>query len=131
MRELPQILLIDDDVAIATALRLRLWAAGYEVTVAATGARGLEIASQCPPQVILLDIRMPEMDGFEVCRRLKADDRLAAVPVVFISAEIADRARAMARHVGAAGYVHKPFEPEQVLCAIEMALDLRGAAEAG
>jgi sigma-B regulation protein RsbU (phosphoserine phosphatase) len=83
----------------------------YKVKVATNGAAALKIAEKQPPDIILLDIMMPEMDGYEVCRRLKADPATAEIPVIFLTAkdQTADEAEGFA--LGAADYIHKPVNP--------------------
>jgi signal transduction histidine kinase len=112
------ILAIDDTPANLSVLSDMLREYGYRVRVANSGRRGLEAAQQAKPDLVMLDISMPEMDGFEVCRALKADPDLADVPVIFISAleEVIDKARAFA--VGGADYVQKPFQVEEVLLRV-------------
>src|SRR5207245_8939149 len=83
----PAALLIDDDLDLHLLVRRTLeFTAGWEVRTASTGASGIELAKTMRPQVILVDLMMPEMDGYEVCRRLKADPATAAIPVVFLPA---------------------------------------------
>jgi DNA-binding response OmpR family regulator len=112
------ILIVDDSPAIATLLGGVLREAGYDVRAATDGARALALAAANPPELILLDLRMPIMDGFTVCRRLKEDSRVEAVPVIVISAldEVEEKVRAF--EVGAADYVTKPFEPREVLSRV-------------
>ncbi len=114
-----KILLIDDEFAITAALSVRLKALGHEVVTAADGLTGLEAASRHGPDVILLDIRMPDIDGYEVCRRLKEDDQLASIPVIFISANVRETARQLALEAGGAAFVPKPFEARDVVGAID------------
>lgn len=113
------VLLIDDDMAIATALTLRLRAAGHDVISARDGRSGVVEAAAHRPDVILLDIRMPDIDGYEVCRRLKSDPELASIPVIFVSANAHESARDQAYQVGGSAFLSKPYEPGQVLATIE------------
>jgi CheY-like chemotaxis protein len=112
------ILIVDDNPTIISLLGGVLRDAGYDVRVAREGARALEIAAARPPDLVLLDLRMPAMDGFEVCRRLKQDPALQPVPVVLISAvgEVDEKVRAF--EAGAADYVTKPFEAREVLARV-------------
>ncbi len=116
------VLQIDDEPSISTALKIRLNAAGFEVVSATDGRSGLEAARLHQPDVILLDIRMPEMDGFEVCRRLKSDTTLADVPVVFLSANVKDEAREQGREVGGSAFVSKPYNARDLLRTIQAVL---------
>jgi CheY-like chemotaxis protein len=119
-----RVLVIDDERAITQALIVRLRAANYEVDVALDGTSGIIAASNWGPDVITLDIRMPDMDGFEVNRRLKSDPRLFDIPVIFLSANVQDSTRQAALAAGAVGYLTKPYEPEQMLAAIGAAITL-------
>jgi DNA-binding response OmpR family regulator len=116
------ILLIDDDRRIAAALRIRLRAAGFDVVAASDGPSGLAAAEQHRPRAILLDIRMPGMNGFEVCRALKAREDLSDIPVIFLTANTKEKARESAHAAGASGFVSKPYDAKDVLAAIHTAL---------
>jgi DNA-binding response OmpR family regulator len=128
-----RVLVIDDERSIALALTIRLKAAGYDVRWAADGAAGIAAAGEWRPDVIILDIRMPGIDGFVVNRRLRARPETAATPVIFLSANVQDSARQAAFVVGAYAFLIKPFESKDVLAAIRGALDqtkVGGAATA-
>ena len=116
-----KILLVDDELAISAALMVRLQSLGHDVASASSGLGALEAVSLERPDVILLDIRMPDIDGYEVCRRLKQDAALASIPVIFVSANVLEPARKAAFEVGGAAFVPKPFEVRDVLAAIESA----------
>lgn len=113
-----KILQIDDEPGISAALNVRLKAAGFEVVTASDGPAGLEAARTHLPAAILLDIRMPGMDGFEVCRRLKSDPALEDIPVIFLSADMSDTARAAAEEAGGSVYLSKPYEARDVMNAL-------------
>lgn len=81
----PRVALIEDDLAIATMYRLQLEADGYEVAHATDGATGLHLLQQAPPDLVLLDIRLPQVPGLDVLRLISADPRLAAIPVLILS----------------------------------------------
>jgi len=107
-------LIIDDDPDLLMLVRRTLeFTAGWEVTTAASGAAGIDLARATPPQVILVDVMMPEMDGYEVCRRLKGDPATAAVPVVLLTAR-RDLNGLKLADSGAAGVLLKPFEPAEL-----------------
>lgn len=116
-----QILIIDDDQAISIAMSVRLRAAGHEVILASGGEAGLVEAADHTPDVIILDIRMPEIDGYEVCRRLKATPELADIPVIFVSANATETTRQKAFEVGGFEFISKPYEPKSILEAIQSA----------
>jgi DNA-binding response OmpR family regulator len=90
-----RVLFIEDDAAVAEMYRLKLELDGYTVTVAPDGEQGLKLASEGPPDIVFLDIRLPRMDGFAVLEALRADDKLKHVPVIILSnygeAELVDR----------------------------------------
>ena len=116
-----RVLVIDDEFAISAALSVRLKAVGHEVTFASDGTTGLQAVASTRPDVILLDIRLPDIDGYEVCTKLKQDHDLAPIPVIFVSANVQDPARKAAFDVGAEAFIAKPYEAKEVLAAIEAA----------
>ena len=121
----PTILVVDDTPANLEWLEIILKSADYAVRSLPNGMLGLQSALTEPPDLILLDIKMPGMDGYEVCVQLKADPRTREIPVIFISAlrETEDKVRAFA--VGGVDYVGKPFEAEEVLARVDTHLRLR------
>lgn len=123
----PSILIVDDVPANLHLLSGMLREHGYRVRPAPSGALALEAARHTPPDLVLLDINMPEMDGFEVCRRLKADPALQDIPVLFVSAlgETEDKLRAFKK--GGQDYITKPFQVEEVLARVRTHLSLRRA----
>ncbi|MFB2923640.1 MULTISPECIES: diguanylate cyclase domain-containing protein [Aerosakkonema] len=119
------ILVVDDTAENLTLLNQILSNQGYKVRVAPNGKLALKSVLSSPPDLILLDIRMPEMDGYEVCRHLKEDERTRDIPVIFISAMDAVIDKVNAFTVGGVDYVTKPFEPIEVLARIENQLRSR------
>jgi len=119
------ILIVDDNPANLRLLSNLLTGHGYNARAVTGGERALASAELHPPDLVLLDIRMPEMDGIEVCRRLKANVKTQAAPVLFISAldDIDDKVSAFA--VGGVDYITKPFQMEEVLARVETHLALR------
>jgi CheY-like chemotaxis protein len=119
-------LIVDDTPANLRLLSHMLSERGYKVRAVLSGPQALMAAQAAPPDLILLDIRMPEMDGYEVCRRLKADERTRDIPVLFISAlsETEDKIKAFTS--GGADYITKPFQTEEVLARTERQLTIRG-----
>ena len=121
------ILVIDDTPENLTLLANILTGRGYKVRSANKPTSGLRAAQAVPPDLILLDITMPEMNGYEVCERLKAEAKTQDIPVIFISAlgETLDKVKAFA--VGGVDYVAKPFQVEEVIARVENHLKLRAA----
>jgi sigma-B regulation protein RsbU (phosphoserine phosphatase) len=119
------ILVVDDTPASLRLLAQMLTEHGYQVRPVPDGALAVAAAQAEPPDLILLDIRMPGMNGYEVCARLKAEPRTQDIPVIFISAldEIQDKMRAFAS--GGVDYVTKPFQVEEVLARVQAHLTLR------
>jgi PleD family two-component response regulator len=118
------ILIVDDTPNNLRLLSKILTQHGYEVGKALNGQMALQAAQQGQPDLILLDINMPDIDGYEVCKHLKANDQTKEIPVIFISAlnEWSDKTKAF--HVGGVGYIHKPFRSEEVLVRVENQLKL-------
>jgi sigma-B regulation protein RsbU (phosphoserine phosphatase) len=119
------ILVVDDTPANLRLLSQMLSERGYGVRAVTSGSRALESVHVTQPSLILLDIRMPEMNGYEVCEQLKQDPRTKDIPIIFISAlnEIADKVRGF--NVGGVDYITKPFQFEEVLARVETHLSLR------
>jgi len=113
------IMIIDDTPANLDLLQILLQERGYSVMAFPRGALALNAALKNPPDLIMLDINMPEMDGFEVCRRLKASDSLKHIPVLFISAVDATEEKVKAFSVGGVDYVTKPFQIDEVNARVE------------
>ena len=103
------LLIVEDDLSARQTLEAFLTREGYEVRCAPNGQTALMFAREDPPELILLDIRLPDMDGFQVCRRLK-EDRTDNIPVIFISGldEVVDKVRGFA--AGGVDYITKPFQ---------------------
>jgi len=120
------ILIVDDAVANLELLSELLGARGYEPRPALSGAHALMAAQADPPDLVLLDVDMPDMDGYEVCQRFKADEQLQDIPVIFVSAiftQAEDKVKALS--LGAVDYVTKPFQAEEVYARVETHLRLR------
>ncbi len=119
------VLIVDDTLPNLRVLAKILIENGYLVRGIPSGAMALTAARSEPPDLILLDIMMPEMDGYEVCRQLKADERTREIPVIFMSAldEIMDKVKAFA--VGGVDYITKPFQVEEVLARVDAHITLR------
>jgi putative two-component system response regulator len=118
------IVIVDDNPNNLQVLSSMLQQAGYKVRPALSGEIALRAIAASPPDLILLDIRMPGLDGYETCRRLKADEQLRDIPVIFISAlnETDDKLAAFA--AGGVDYVSKPFQTEEILARVRSHLQL-------
>ena len=114
-----RVLVIDDEAPIRLLCRVNLEAAGMEVLEAEDGPRGLALARSDAPDVILLDVMMPGMDGWQVLEELLADERTSRIPVVFLTAraELRDQARGL--ELGGIDYVTKPFSPIDLAPLVE------------
>ena len=113
------ILIVDDTPNNLRLLEAALTEQGYEVRCVTNGSMALTSARVEPPALILLDIKMPELNGYQVCSSLKAEEQTREIPVIFLSAldEVFDKIRAFA--VGGVDYITKPFQLEEVLARIE------------
>jgi len=118
-----RVLIVDDEALLRAMMQDGLEAAGHQVVLADSGRIALEMAKIDRPDCILLDIMMPEMDGYETCARLKADADLAPIPVILVSATADLRVVDRAEQVGAAGVLPKPVPFEQLQHAVSLALD--------
>lgn len=119
----PRILIVDDDREIARGLDLRFRAAGFETNMAHDGQAGLEAAAEWQPDVMILDIRMPVMDGMTVLARMQAADTTRKIPVIVLSASVVDRARCKTLDLGARCFVEKPFDARQLVQAVQTVLE--------
>ncbi len=124
-----KILVVDDATANLLLLTNLLTAQGYTVYPASDGELALEFVRSTLPDLILLDIRLPGIDGFEVCRRLKAVGRTGAIPIIFISALEDERDKVQGFQAGAVDYITKPFQTEEVLARVRNHLRLRELTE--
>lgn len=109
------ILVVDDEPDLLTLLSLLLRAQGFEPVTANDGYQAIEIAKSRPISLVLLDVMMPELDGFETCRRLKADPQTQAIPVVYLSAKPRLDTGELC---GVVSHVTKPFEVDELLATI-------------
>jgi DNA-binding response OmpR family regulator len=117
-----KVLIVDDDRAIAELTAMWLNNSGWESVIAGDGGSGLAAAARHHPDVIVLDIRMPDFDGFEFHRRLKEQHELATIPVIFLTANVHESARSRAMSSGAAAFLRKPYQPDQLLQMVSSAL---------
>ncbi|MDR2349206.1 MAG: response regulator transcription factor [Deltaproteobacteria bacterium] len=118
------VLAVDDDPHIAEVLEFALTAAGYEVILESTGERAMEVARTASPNLIILDINLPGLDGLHVCRKLRESSR---VPIIFLSARDDEVDRVMGLTLGGDDYVTKPFSPRELVARVEAVLRRPGA----
>ena len=118
-----RILVVEDNRTLGRIAKITLEKAGFEVTIASNGFEGLEMAVGNPPDLIMLDLMLPGIDGFEVCSRLRADKRTEVVPVLITSAKSHDDDFDMAARVRADSYLVKPFSPTDLVTAVNVLLE--------
>jgi DNA-binding NarL/FixJ family response regulator len=118
-----RILIVDDDMTLRTALARYLGKRGYAVVDAAGGIDALAMFEQDPADLIVSDVLMPDMDGFEFCRRLRSTRLGQLVPFIFLSSKAEVEDRVQGHSIGADDYVIKPFEPRELLAKIEAQLE--------
>ena len=123
------ILLVDDTPENLQLLSTLLAKEGFDISVAVNGTEALKIVTRLKPDMILLDIMMPEMDGYEVCERIKAQEELKEIPIIFVSAktELVDKIKAF--HLGGADYITKPFKAAEVMARVNTHLALKDAQD--
>jgi DNA-binding NtrC family response regulator len=122
------VLIVDDEPLNVDLLEQDLGAEGYRTIAATSGEECLEVAARKQPDLVLLDVMMPGMDGYETCRRLKAAEATRSIPVIFLTAVTAEKARAF--KLGAVDYVTKPFQAEELLARVSTHIALRREIEA-
>ncbi|WP_435017895.1 response regulator [Tundrisphaera sp. TA3] len=131
---MPSALIVEDEPEANELLAMLVQLRGYRTDSAFTGGEALEIARRRRPDVVFLDLMLPDINGYEVCRALRAERTTGAIPVVMVTARLADQNRVQGFRVGAAEYVPKPYTPDQIFEALARAGDWRrglveGAAE--
>jgi DNA-binding NarL/FixJ family response regulator len=118
-----RVLVVDDDTTLRLALTRYLEKRGFTVHNAASGTDGLSEFEQNPPDLVVSDVMMPEMDGYEFCRRLRSTRSGQLVPFIFLSSRAEVDARVQGHSMGADDYIIKPFEPRELLAKIEAQLE--------
>ena len=116
----PTILVVDDDPSILRIVQLTLERSGYVVKTAANGQEAIKMLRKMVPAVLILDVTMPGMSGYEVCRSVKRDKRLENVPVVFLTAQGSPQDYKTGHDAGAVVYMVKPFNPEGLAQVVRM-----------
>jgi len=110
-----RILIVDDEPDLVETLRFPLEMEGYQVLVADNGEMGLNLARKERPDLIILDLMLPKLDGYKVCRLLKFDERFKEIPVLMVTAKTQEKDRLLGKETGADEYITKPFDIEQLL----------------
>jgi two-component system cell cycle response regulator DivK len=114
-----RILLVEDTEDNRQIVRDLMESVGYELLEAEDGAKGVAMAVEHRPDLILMDMQLPIMDGYEACRRIKADPALAHIPIIAVTSYALSGDEEKARSVGCDGYVAKPFSPRELLAKID------------
>jgi DNA-binding response OmpR family regulator len=127
---LPQIMVVDDDADTVSILARHLQREGFVAIEAASGAECIKLVREHPVDVILLDLMMPEMDGFQVCRKLKEDPSTAEIPVIMVTARDDLEARAEGMRLGVSDFLAKPVFRRQLANRIRAQLDMVATARA-
>ena len=119
MNEKKRILVVDDEADLVDMLKMRLEVNNYDVITAYDGQEALDKARKEKPDLIILDLMLPKIDGYKVCRMLKFDEKYKKIPIILFTARAQDSDQTMGKEVGANAYVTKPFEPKVLLGKIE------------
>jgi len=119
----PSVLIVDDEGSIRTICRVNLETDGMTVDEAADGRQALERIQRQQPELVLLDVMMPDVDGWQVAAELATDPATRDIPVIFLSARAAREDKARAQELGAVGYIVKPFDPVALGAAVRDVLD--------
>lgn len=120
--EAAEILVIEDDYLVARTIERSLKGDEFHVTLASRGEKGIFIARQSPPHLVILDIVMPDMDGYQVCRAMRADPLLNHVPILFLTARVKPQDRIAGFRVGADDYLCKPFNVDELILRVRAIL---------
>ena len=117
-RAKPRILIVDDEPDTLELIEFNLRAAGYDISTAEEGAEAIRKARQAAPDLIILDVMLPELDGLEVCKVLRADPVTSRIPVLMLTAKAAEIDRILGLELGAKDYVTKPFSPRELILRV-------------
>ncbi len=121
-----RLLLVEDEMDLAEMVKMRLEANSYDVLTAYDGQEALDKARKEKPDLIILDLMLPKIDGYKVCRMLKFDEKYKAIPIIMFTARAQEADKKLAEEVGADAYITKPFEPQALLDKInELLMRLR------
>ena len=121
-----RLLLVDDEPDLVQMVSVRLKAAGYEIATAYDGQEALEKVRQAQPDLMILDLMLPKLDGYKVCRLLKFDERTRVIPILIFTARAQVEDVTLATECGADAYLTKPFEAKALLAKIQELLEAAG-----
>jgi chemosensory pili system protein ChpA (sensor histidine kinase/response regulator) len=128
--QVPLVLVVDDSLTVRKVTQRLLSREGYRVTLAKDGLEALELLAQERPAVVLSDIEMPRMDGFDLVRNIRADQKLAGLPVIMITSRIAQKHRDYATELGVNHYLGKPYGEEELLALVARYAGVKETAQA-
>ncbi|MFH1728080.1 MAG: response regulator [Pseudomonadota bacterium] len=115
MSDKKKILIVDDEPDFIKILKIRLEHAGYEIFEAANGLEGLEILKTEIPDLILLDVMMPDMNGYQFCRKVKSNEKTEHIPIIMVTAKAQESDKYWGLETGAVDYITKPYESSEML----------------
>lgn len=124
-----KILVVDDEPEAVELVEFNLKGAGYEVTTAGDGAEALNKARRIQPNLVILDVMMPEIDGMEVCKLLRRDPATSSIPIIMLTAKASEVDRVLGLELGADDYVVKPFSPRELVLRVKKLLERGKTAE--
>ena len=114
-----KILIVDDELDLTETIRFSLELEGCNVLVASNGEEGLNLARQEKPDLILLDLMLPKLDGYKVCRLLKFDERYKHIPILMLTAKTQEKDKILGKETGANEYITKPFDMDELMVKIK------------
>ena len=117
-----RVLVVDDEADLVRILEFGLQSVGYHVETASDGQEGLKKAREMKPDIILLDLMLPKLDGYKVCRLLKFDERYKGIPIIILSARTQEGDQTLAMEMGANRFITKPYEFTEILSQMEALL---------
>jgi DNA-binding response OmpR family regulator len=115
MTDKKRILIVDDEEDLRKMLKFRLEALNFDVLEAADGQEGLNKTRNDRPDLVILDLMLPKLDGFKVCRMLKFDEKYKHIPIIMFTARAQEKDKELGKEMGADAYITKPFEPEALV----------------
>jgi two-component system, OmpR family, alkaline phosphatase synthesis response regulator PhoP len=118
LRQLGKVVVVEDERDVAELMRFNLTREGYEVVLAPTGADAVTRVRESRPDIVLLDIMVPQLNGWELCRRLKQDATTASIPIIMVTGRVEEGDKVLGFEMGADDYVTKPFSPRELLARI-------------